>query len=209
MELPAGPDGNTIDRLSTTTSHTFTSSTCWPRLSFPVYRFTVALVSKVEVSTISNISYALPNAVSTTTALDTPGMKEAASNLCSARSKIASISWVVSETFPVQANATAKMTASVATSPPGTSQPSRRHRHLLEYRPSGRSSQTAETLRPDGRAQAPGPNLTPWVDPYPAHRRIPVAKTPITALAYDSAPYWSRPEVGIEIQVQPGRSTFV
>ena len=30
----------------------------------------------------------------------------------------------------------------------------------------------------------------PWVGSHPAHRRIPVAKTPITALAYDSAPLY-------------------
>ena len=77
--------------------------------------------------------------------------------------------------------------------PHGRAQPARCHRHLLEYRPSRRSGQTAETRRPDGRARAPGPHLTPWVGPHPPHRRIPVAKTPIAILAYDSAPYRSRP----------------
>ena len=81
------------------------------------------------------------------------------------------------------------------TLPHGRAQPARRHRHLLEYRPSRRSGQTAETRRPDGRARAPGPHLTPWVGPHPAHWRIPVAKTPIADLAYDPAPYRSRPEV--------------
>ena len=47
-------------------------------------------------------------------------------------------------------------------------------------RPSRRSGQTAETRRADSRARAPGP--------HPGHRRIPVAKAPIAALAYDSAP---------------------
>ena len=79
------------------------------------------------------------------------------------------------------------------TLPHGRAQPARRHRHLLEYRPSRRSSQTAETRRADRRARAPGPHLTPWVGLHPAHRRIPVAKAPIAALAYDSAPYQSRP----------------
>ena len=74
--------------------------------------------------------------------------------------------------------------------------PARRHRHLLEYRPARRSGQTAETRRPDGRARAPGPHLTPWMGPHPAHRRIPVAKAPIAALAYHSAPYQSRPQYG-------------
>ena len=46
---------------------------------------------------------------------------------------------------------------------------------------------------PDGRARGPGPHLTPWVGPRPAHRPIPVAKAPITALAYDFAPYRSCP----------------
>ena len=36
--------------------------------------------------------------------------------------------------------------------------------------------------RADSRARAPGPHLTPWVGPHPAHRRIPVAKAPIAAL---------------------------
>ena len=74
------------------------------------------------------------------------------------------------------------------TLPHSRAQPARRHRHLLEYRPSLRSGQTAETRRADRRARAP--------DPHPAHRRIPVAKAPIAALAYDSAPYRSRPEMG-------------
>ena len=60
-------------------------------------------------------------------------------------------------------------------------------------RPSRRSGQTAKTRRADSRARAPGPHLTPWVGPHPAHRRIPAAKAPIAALAYDSAPYQSRP----------------
>ena len=77
--------------------------------------------------------------------------------------------------------------------PHGRAQPARRHRHLLEYRPFRRSGQTADTRRPDGRARAPGPHLTPWMGPHPAHRRIPVAKTPIAVLAYDSAPYRNRP----------------
>ena len=72
--------------------------------------------------------------------------------------------------------------------PHGRAQPARRHRHPLEYRPSPRSGQTAETRRPDGRARDPSPHLTPWVGPHPAHRRIPVAKAPIAALAYDSCP---------------------
>ena len=38
-------------------------------------------------------------------------------------------------------------------------------------------------------------HVSPLVSPHPAHRRIPVAKTPITALAYDSAPYRSRPGI--------------
>ena len=76
------------------------------------------------------------------------------------------------------------------TLPHGRAQPARRHRHLLEYHPSRRSGQTAETRRADRRTRAPGPHLTPWVGPHPAHRRIPVAKAPI---AYDSAPYQSRP----------------
>ena len=58
----------------------------------------------------------------------------------------------------------------------------------------GRSGQTVETRRPDRRARAPGPHLNPWVGPHPAHRRIPVAKAPIADLAYDSAPYRSRPD---------------
>ena len=62
----------------------------------------------------------------------------------------------------------------------------------LERAPAG----GAETRRPDGRARALGPNLTPWVGPHPAHRRIPVAKAPITALAYDPAPYRNRPDQG-------------
>jgi len=61
--------------------------------------------------------------------------------------------------------------------PLGRAQPARRHRHLLEYRPSRRSGRTSETRRPDRRARAPGPHLTPWVGPHPAHRRVPVAKT--------------------------------
>ena len=40
------------------------------------------------------------------------------------------------------------------TLPHGRAQPARRHRHLLEYCPSRRSDQTAETRRPDGRARA-------------------------------------------------------
>ena len=78
--------------------------------------------------------------------------------------------------------------------PLGRAQPARRHRHPLEYRSSRRGGQTTETRRADRRARAPGPHLTPGVGPHPAHRRIPVAKTPITALAYDPAPYRSRPE---------------
>ena len=68
-------------------------------------------------------------------------------------------------------------------------------RHLLEYRPSRRSGQTAETRRPDGRARAPGP--------HPAHRRIPVAKAPIADLAYDSAPYRSRLLPGLALLKVP------
>ena len=81
----------------------------------------------------------------------------------------------------------------------GWAQPARRHRHLREYCPSRRSGQTAKTRRADdGRARAPGPHLTPWVGPHPVHRRIPVAKAPIADLAYDSAPYRSRP-VSVQI----------
>ena len=36
--------------------------------------------------------------------------------------------------------------------------------------------------------------FAPWMGPHPAHRRIPVAKTLLAALAYDSALYGSRPE---------------
>ena len=68
-----------------------------------------------------------------------------------------------------------------------------RSRSALEYRPYRRSRQTAETRRPDGRARTPGPHLPPWVGPHPAHLRIPVAKAPMVALTYDSAPYRSRP----------------
>ena len=68
-----------------------------------------------------------------------------------------------------------------------------RSRSALEYRPSRRSGQIAETRRADRGARALGPHLTPWVGPHPAHRRILVAKTSIAALAYDSAPYRSRP----------------
>ena len=78
--------------------------------------------------------------------------------------------------------------------PHGRAQPARRHHHLLEYRPSRRSGQTAATRRPDGRSRSPGPHLTPWVGPHPPHRRIPVAKAPIATLAYDSAPYRNRPD---------------
>ena len=91
------------------------------------------------------------------------------------------------------------------TLPHGRAQPARRHRHLLEYRPSRRSGQTAETRRPDGRARAPGPHLTPWVGPHPAHWRIPVAKTPIADLAYDPAPYRSRPVAVDGDPVMPAR----
>ena len=77
--------------------------------------------------------------------------------------------------------------------PHGRAQPARHHRHSLEYRRSRRSGQTAETRRPDGRARAPGQHLTPWVGPHPAHWRIPMAKAPIADLAYDPAPYRSRP----------------
>ena len=35
--------------------------------------------------------------------------------------------------------------------------------------------------------------FTPWVGQYQAHRRILVAKASLAALAYDSAPYLSRP----------------
>ena len=47
--------------------------------------------------------------------------------------------------------------------------------------------------RPDCRARASGPHFAPWVGPHPVHRRIPVAKAAIAALAYDSAPYRHRP----------------
>ena len=50
-----------------------------------------------------------------------------------------------------------------------------------------------KTRQPDRRARAPDSHLTPWVGPHPAHRRIPVAKTPIAVLVYDSAPYRNRP----------------
>ena len=82
--------------------------------------------------------------------------------------------------------------------PHGRAQPARSHHHLLEYRPSRRSGQTAATRRTDGRSRSPGPHLTPWVGPHPPHRRIPVAKAPIATLAYDSAPYRNRPEVGLD-----------
>ena len=72
-------------------------------------------------------------------------------------------------------------------------QPARRHRHPLEYPSSRQGGQTAETRVTDSRSRAPGPNLTPWMGPHLAHRRIPVAKAPIPSLAYDSAPYRSRP----------------
>ena len=65
-----------------------------------------------------------------------------------------------------------------------------------QHRPSRRSSQTAEPRRPDGRARTPGPHLTLWVGPHPAHRRIPVDKASpadLAALAYDSALYRNRP----------------
>ena len=62
----------------------------------------------------------------------------------------------------------------------------------------------AETRRPDGRARALGPNLTPWVGPHPAHRRIPVAKAPIATLAYDPAPYRNRPDQGHVKLLPPG-----
>ena len=55
-------------------------------------------------------------------------------------------------------------------------------------RPSRRSRQPVETRRVDSQAKAPSP--------YTAHLRIPVAKAPKTALAYDSAIYRSRPEAG-------------
>ena len=71
--------------------------------------------------------------------------------------------------------------SSIPQLPYGRAQPARRDRHLLEYLPSRRSGQTVETRRPDGRARASGPHLTPWVGPHPAHRRIPVAKAPIAA----------------------------
>ena len=72
--------------------------------------------------------------------------------------------------------------------PNGRAQPACRPRHPLEYRPSRRSVQTAETRRPDGRARAPGPQLTPWVGPHPGHLRIPVAKVRVAALALRSCP---------------------
>ena len=80
--------------------------------------------------------------------------------------------------------------------PHGRPQPSRRHGHLLEYHPSRRSGQTAETRRPDRWARASGPHLAPWVGPHLAHRRIPLAKASTAALAYDSAPCQSRPVSG-------------
>ena len=49
--------------------------------------------------------------------------------------------------------------------------------------------------------------FTPGVGPHPAHWRTPVGKAPIAdlaALAYDSAPYRSRPVVVVD----PGRSSF-
>ena len=55
-------------------------------------------------------------------------------------------------------------------------------------RQSRRSGQAAETRRVDSQAKAPSS--------YTAHLRIPVAKAPIAALAYNSAPYRSRPEDG-------------
>ena len=39
-----------------------------------------------------------------------------------------------------------------------------------------RSGQTEETRGADSGARAPGPHLTPWVCPHPAHQRIPVGK---------------------------------
>ena len=79
--------------------------------------------------------------------------------------------------------------------PHGRVQPAHLHRHPLEYRPSRRSGQTADTRRADSRARSSGPHLTLCVDPHPAHRRIPMAKAPMAVLAYDSTPYRSRPVV--------------
>ena len=89
--------------------------------------------------------------------------------------------------------------------PHGWTQPARRHCHLLEYRPSRRSGQAAETSQPDSRARPPDPHPAPWVGSHPAHRRIPVVKAPIATLAYDSAPYRNRPELG-QGASQPGIS---
>ena len=72
-------------------------------------------------------------------------------------------------------------------------------------RPSRRSGQSAETRGADSRAQAPDPNLAPWVGPHPAHRRIPVVKAPIATLTYDSAPYRSRPVHARSIGRRPSK----
>ena len=61
-------------------------------------------------------------------------------------------------------------------------------------RPSRRSGQAAETRRADRRARPLSSQLTSWVGPHPAHRRIPMAKAPIATLAYDSDLYRNRPE---------------
>ena len=55
-----------------------------------------------------------------------------------------------------------------------------------------------------GRPRAPGPHLTPWVGPRPAHRRIPVAKASVAPLAYDSAPYLNRPGNCLSSAETPG-----
>ena len=89
--------------------------------------------------------------------------------------------------------------------PHGRAQRARRHHHLLEYRPSRRSGRTTETRRTDHPARSPGPHLTPWVGPHPAHRRIPVAKTWIAALAHDSAPYRNRTACGCGVATGRGR----
>ena len=66
-------------------------------------------------------------------------------------------------------------------------------RTTRDWTPPGRSGQTRKTRWPGSRARDPSPCLAPWVGPHPAHRRIPVAKAPISDLPYDPAPYRSRP----------------
>ena len=53
-------------------------------------------------------------------------------------------------------------------------------RTTRDWTPPGRSGQTRKTRWPGSRARDPSPCLAPWVGPHPAHRRIPVAKAPIS-----------------------------